>query len=103
MLRRWPLVVVLGTALLFLPAESSAVATTPTLWFVDAPAAPTEAGAGDPSGGSDLLGLVRQAMPGAVRTGSLDRIVAGASEGDAVLVLAHEYPWRFAETPSDVV
>ena len=64
------------TALRLLPQCS---ATTPTLWFVEAPPAA--------AGSNDLLDLVRQAMPSAVRTGSIDNIVAGASEGDAVLVL----------------
>ena len=77
------------TALRLLPQCS---ATTPTLWFVEAPPAA--------AGSNDLLDLVRQAMPSAVRTGSIDNIVAGASEGDAVLVLAHEYPWRHAAAPS---
>ncbi len=103
MINRWPVVfALLSTTLLLLPECSAAyAASTPTLWFVEhAPPASRETDAGDPSGGNDLLGWVRQAMPDAVRTDSLDRIIAGASEGDAVLVLAHEYPWRHAEAPS---
>jgi hypothetical protein len=88
------LVCLAGTALI---PPSSSSGTTPTLWFADGPAAASS------SDSNDLLTLARQMMPSAVRTGSLDQIIAGASDGDAVLVLAHGYPWRHTDVPATLL
>jgi hypothetical protein len=76
---------VAATALLSAMASS----TTPTLWFVtDEPA-------------NDVLALAQQALPAVgVRHGPLDLALAGAQLGDAVLVLADDYPWRFTTVPA---